>query len=159
MPWQSKPFSFYSRMPSPQGHTPCDVFKDAGIPHTDYDLLTNMPYLVGLLGEWKEKHHIYLYLFSSHLPQLGHMLPLGPGSHLILQGTPAPRSLYTAVITPWSMTATDPWLFAPTMRCIPTHLWPTCSLLLLSRVIPARSPTLACLTIFPTSILHCLCLL
>ncbi len=44
-----------------------DALKDAGIPDTDYDFLTDSPYPEGALGEREEKHRIYLYPFIGAL--------------------------------------------------------------------------------------------
>ena len=44
-----------------------DALKDAGIPDTDYDFLTDAPYPEGSLGEREEPHRLYLYPFIGAL--------------------------------------------------------------------------------------------
>ena len=44
-----------------------DALKEAGIPETDYDFLTDSPYPEGALGEREEKHRLYLYPFIGAL--------------------------------------------------------------------------------------------
>ncbi len=44
-----------------------DALKDAGVPDTDYDFLTDSPYPEGSLGEREEKHRLYLYPFIGAL--------------------------------------------------------------------------------------------
>ena len=44
-----------------------DALKDAGIPDTDYDFLTDAPYPEGALGEREEPHRLYLYPFIGAL--------------------------------------------------------------------------------------------
>ena len=78
-----------------------DALKEAGVPDTDYDFLTDSPYPEGALGEREEKHRLYLY------PFIGALLGLSSG-------------IMITAMTRWPTR----WL-REASRCCPCPPWPS----------------------------------